>query len=178
MVIQFLLRSWFCSRVPDNPIFFCYRVGDMSSSKKSVPRVASFPGPAAGIEVFLPSSHHSTLSDFASSRLHLVWVSRLHEVMLGSKRDKMTWRCLYCPEYGVLIDSWQADVANWDRSFLPFLSTQVSHLKLCLKALVTDLNKCFWVLYTYYIHLKSIIVLQRYVSNIVVKTYNTFSTRT
>jgi hypothetical protein len=69
-------------------------------------------------------------------------------------------------------------VANWDRSFLPFLSTQVSHLKLCLKALVTDLNKCFWVLYTYYIHLKSIIVLQRYVSNIVVKTYNTFSTRT
>jgi hypothetical protein len=49
---------------------------------------------------------------------------------------------------------------------------------LCLKALVTDLNKCFWVLYTYYIHLKSIIVLQRYVSNIVVKTYNTFSTRT
>jgi hypothetical protein len=54
----------------------------MSSSKKSVPRVASFPGPAAGIEILLPSSHHSTLPDFASSRLH--------EVMLGSKRDKMT----------------------------------------------------------------------------------------
>jgi hypothetical protein len=29
---------------------------------------------------------------------------------------------------------------------------------------------------SYYIHLKSMIVLQRYVSNIVVKTYNTFST--
>lgn len=184
MVIQFLLWSWFCSRAPDKSYSLLlfggvnYRVGDMSSSKKSVPRVASFPGPAAGIEILLPSSHHSTLPDFASSRLHLVWVSRLHEVMLGSKRDKMTWRCLFCPAYGVLIDSWQADVANGDCSFLSFLSTQVSHLKLWLKALVTDLNKCFWVLYTYYIHLKSIIVLQRYVSNIVVKTYNTFSTRT
>jgi len=67
-------------------------------------------------------------------------------------------------------------VANWDCSFLSLLSTQVSHLKLCLKALVTDLNKYFWVLYTYYIHLKSIIVLQCYVANIVVKIYNTFST--